>query len=170
MNPREFENMLARIAALGIDALTPHEIAKLEAHANAHPGAGSQLRALESRQSPPLAFVQKLPAAAEWDMVWQGISTHSAAAPGGAASSRRARTPWILRPMAAAAACVLMVGSLSWFTPLRADDMPLSFDAHAEILEIEVFDGDSSFVMCGGDEAECAFIWVVENEEADSSL
>lgn len=169
MNAREYEQIINKIATDGIDAPTAHEIAMLETYANEHDEAAAQLRDLRPNEPVSFATLDEHPTANEWDSIWHGIVADTARQPAQAATQTARKRPWMLRPLTAAAACVLMVGSLSWFTPLRASEMPLAFDAHAEIHEIEVFDGDSSFVLCGSGEEDCAFIWVVENEEADAT-
>lgn len=150
----EIRQMLARVSAGELDALSPEEIAQLEDALNTDDTLAEQLAEVPAGGDWPAELT---PSAAEWEAVWQGVSTES--------SHRRVKG-WWLRPLGVAAAVVVLIGV--WWGGSggsQVDPWQIQPDTAFEIVAIEAGSDATPFIM-GGGEDEFPVIWVIDNEGA----
>jgi len=156
------DKLLDRVAAGGLDDLTPEQIAALESQLNASPALAARLADERPPADPLLASLESAsPSASEWDAAWERI----APAPG---VLRLRRFAGVARTISALAACVLMAlvfqfGS-SRATAGEAWDLSLATDV--EIHELEVAEDVSSAVSYADEGDGPVVIWLFEDEGA----
>ncbi len=152
---RKTEELLELVARDRLDELTPDEVTRLEAVADADPRVEARLAGLAAGGR-ALADAP-LPSTAQWEQVWQAID---AARP---ASKRRARF-WFSPVAIAAAIAMFVVWSFPWSHGHEVG-WALRLDANAEIVELETFGGELPFVVSAGDNGGFPVIWVMDESE-----
>lgn len=154
----DIQESLDALAADGLDALSPRQVARLEARLNTDAELAARIADRSPMVEPSFRVGGEPPPAEAWEQVWQRINA--------AAASRHTagwRTLRLWRPLAAAAAaCVLMVGLWSVGRGAKAQPWPVEWAHDVEINELEVLDGRMPFVLAGGANA-VPVIWVLEN-------
>ncbi len=157
-----FDELLDRVAAGRLDDLTPEQVAALEAHLNATPVAAERLADMVPEVDPRLAARVSTPTDAEWDEVWQQVDSAALSREPTARTLGRVIRLW--RPLAAAAACLLLL--VLWrAAPSPADAAwELQLSDNVIVHELEVF-GDSSAFIAYSDEDGSAVIWVFEEND-----
>lgn len=159
-----------RAAVAGdLDTLRPEQVARLEAVLNDEPGVAAHLADRRLAPDPQLAGAlgqadrAAAPAADTWERVWERIDAAGQRTPlRGARAGARILRLW--RPLAAAAACLLMAGFWRLGTAMPERPWPLQLATEVEINELEVYDGATSFVVSTGGEGGFDIIWVLEDE------
>ncbi len=148
-----------------LDALTPEQVARLEGRLNSDPAAAAQLADRIPVRDPVLNAAleeldrQEAPSAAAWGRAWEQIGA------AGAVRTRPGRTwTWRLgRPLAVAAACLLMVG----FWRLRAlpavEAWPIVLASDVDIVAIEVGE-DTMLFIDSTSESGVKVIWALQDE------
>ncbi|MCC6359424.1 MAG: hypothetical protein IT450_11835 [Phycisphaerales bacterium] len=173
-----------------LDALTPDQVAALEAALNDSPELAARAAGVVPPLDGPPANVA-MPTAAEWEGVWSRIESGLAAGatprlrvhPAGAApeSARQPRTageraadrrPHVFRlwpAISAAAACIAMVLVWRGFlppAPVSAELWSMTAASNAEILELEVYDNAVAAVDFGDGDNGAVVISVYEPPRA----
>lgn len=186
-NRENLEAWLELSLSDGLDALTPEQIAALEAALNELPELAARASSVIPAGDRPAAAIPS-PTESEWNGVWSRIESGLAApqlrvvAPpqseprGGehAASARRVSRPRIFRlwtSVSAAAACIALV--LVWRGLLAtppAHSAPqlwtMTASANVEILELEVYDDAVAAVDFGDSDNGAVVISVYERRRA----
>lgn len=170
--PDNLERNLQLLARGELDALSPEEIAGLEALLNEDPRLASVLADQRGAPGDPLlaavaaADAAAMPSTAQWERAWGKLAEPAASA------VSRGRRPLILRlwqPFAAAAACVALIAL--WVTGKPAnrsqmgptDDWPIELATNVVIDELEVFDGSTAYIIpVGGKGAQV--IWILPGD------
>lgn len=157
-----FDELLDRVSAGQLDALTPEQVAALEAHLNATPAAAQRLAGVVPAPDPRLTSAPS-PSEADWDRVWERVDWAEAAPLPARPALGRVFRLW--RPLAAAAACLLLV--VVWRTMLSpaVPSWELRLSDDVVVHELEVFEDASAFVAYADDESGTAVIWVFEEDE-----
>ncbi len=167
MSRRDTHNLnelLAAVAAGRLDALTPEQVERLAAHLDEDPATATEIGALRPAGSPALAAPVTMPSPRQWQAVWDRIesatpTTRLRPATGHPADgARAARILRIWRPIAAVAACVVLL--VSWSlqgggapTPRLRPAVGNSVNAlEAPGGAILVSDGDGWLIVMTGDE------------------
>ncbi|MBK8913741.1 MAG: hypothetical protein IPM64_03905 [Phycisphaerales bacterium] len=143
------------------DALTPDAVAAAEAHLNHCAACADKLGAARPvSASDPLVQAPRQPAAAQWRRAWAVIADRSPSV----SSIWRAGRAGILRsawtPLAAAAACVMMV--VSWrfaAPPVESGLWSLAAAGDVRVLEMDVGEGVTAMVGDGP-----TVVWILEPE------
>lgn len=157
-NREQLDRLLATVGDGALDALTPEQVTRLEAHLNESPEAASRLADCVPPLDPRLAAPVRMPRRAEWERVRSAIASHGAA-------RARPSAGWVhrfWRPLAAAAACVLLVAGWRTLDRRPAAATMLHLAQHAEINAIEAFGGSTALVLSSGDDAP-VIIWVLDS-------
>ncbi len=158
-----FDELLDRVSAGQLDALTPEQVTALEAHLNATPAAAERLADVTPAPDPLLTSAVQAPSKADWDNVWERVdSAEAAPLPARPALGRMFRF-W--QPLAAAAACLLLL--VVWRTMLSPAEpsWQLRLSDDVVVHELEVSGDASAFVAYADDESGTAVIWVFEEDE-----
>lgn len=159
---------LRAVEAGDLDALTPEQVARLEAVLNREPRVAAELGdaipPLDAGLAASLRDLEApaLPSARKWEEVWQGIELRT----GGGVARERGLAPRILRfwkPLAAAAACLVLAG-LWWGTTPPADPWPMRLATDVEIDDFQVYDDAMPFVVTTGGDSGVKLLWVLETE------
>ncbi len=156
------DQLLDRVAAGRLDDLTPEQVAALETHLNATPAAAERLADMVPEVDLRLGARVSTPTDAEWDEVWQRVDSVALRRDPTARTLGRVIRLW--RPLAAAAACLLLM--VLWrAAPSSADAAwELRLSDNVIVHELEVFDGSSAFIAYS-DEDGSAVIWVFEEND-----
>jgi len=157
------DHLLDRVVAGRLDELTPEQIDALEGHLSATPAAERRLADVVPEADPRLSAIAPVPTNADWDKVWQRVDS---AAPTRVPTARAiGRTIRLWQPLAAAAACLLLM--VLWrVAPLRTQPpWELQLSGDVVVHELEIFGGDSAFVAYSDDDGS-AVIWVFEEDES----
>ena len=159
------DDALQAAISRGLDALTPDQVERLAAILDERPDLAAQLAdripVIEPQLADALAQAerQSLPSTGAWSRAWDRIA---AAQP---KVARRPRVgPQILRlwrPLAAVAACLVLAAAWWIGTPRPPTAPPLRLATDLEIDRLEVYDGDTPFVVSIGDSG-AVIIWVLE--------
>jgi hypothetical protein len=160
-----FDRLLDRVSAGQLDDLTPEEVAALEAHLNTTPAAAQRLADAVPTPDPRLTFAVPSPSDADWDRVWERIHSAEAAPLAPRHAVRRVFRLW--QPLAAAAACLLMI--IIWRTMLSPakPSWELRLSDDVVVHELDVSGDASAFVAYADDGSGTAVIWVFEEDEND---
>lgn len=167
MSQRDTENLdalLAAAAAGRLEALTPEQVERLAAHLDANPAAAAKVGAMRPAASPSLTTPVVLPTPRQWQEVWdrieQATSTTRRQPESGrsATGTRAARILRIWRPIAAVAACVVLL--VSWSLQSGGTPTPRLRPAVGNSVNaldapggaILVSDGDGWLIVMTGDE------------------
>ncbi len=170
MNPRDEIAELLRIAAGDLDALTAEQVARLGEALDEDPSLaaklGGQVALLKGWLADAVAEADRAarPSPQEWDRVWAGIEAAGAA---GTLRAERARVRIIrlgLRPLAAAAACLVLAAVWRYAAApaVAADTWPLRLASEVVIDELEVADGVMPFVFAAGRNGGGEVIWLLQ--------
>jgi hypothetical protein len=113
--PDNLNDLLAAVADGRLDALTPEQVARLEAHLNSDSAAAKALGAAQAG-APAFDMQISVPTTQAWERVWRAIESATAVSPIRKDTEARRVAPLrrvfrLWQPLAAAAACVLMIGS-----------------------------------------------------------
>ena len=157
------DELLDRVAAGQLDELTSEQVAALEAHLNTTPGAAERLADIVPEADPRLSVIAPTPTDADWGEVWRRVD--SAALTRESTARVIGRTIRLWQPLAAAAACLLLM--ILWrVAPLRTEPAwELQLSGSVVVHELEIFGGDSAFVAYSDDDGS-AVIWVFEEDES----
>ncbi len=158
-----FDELLEQVAAGRLHGLTPEQVAALEVHLNATPAAEERLADVVPAADPRLSAIASMPTNADWNRIWQRVDS---AAPTRESTARAiGRTIRLWQPLAAAAACLLLM--ILWrVAPLRTEPAwELQLSGSVVVHELEIFGGDSAFVAYSDDDGS-AVIWVFEEDES----
>lgn len=155
---KDIQAELEALAAGWLDSLSPEQIARLETHLNANPTAADQLADRTPTVEPVLHTGVEHPPAEAWESVWENIESATA----------RPITwlPRLLRlwqPLAAVAACLLMVGIWYFNREAAPAPWPVEWAREMEINDLQVFEGSMPFVLSAGNDGTISMIWVIEN-------
>lgn len=153
------DELLKRLEAEGLDALTPEEVDTLATAADERPEVGARLNAVATPETPLVAAVGA-PRAAAWDDTWEAIARRTASRSGG-----RRLGMW-QQVFAAAAAVLLAVGIWQGRLPMAADGRPVELDSSVEILSLEAYGEQAPMVVTVGDEGSYPVIWLVDESGA----
>lgn len=173
-----------------LDALTPEQVAALEAALNDSPELAARAAGVVPPVDAPAASVA-MPTAAEWNGVWSRIEAGLAAGaspqlrvhPADAAMDaarrsrsqheravdRRSRVLRLWPAISAAAACIAMVLVWRGFlppAPVSAELWSMTAAANVEILELEVYDNAVAAVDFGDGESGAVVISIYERPRA----
>ncbi len=168
--PHESLDAALRAAAAGRwDALTPDQVDRLECVLNQEPAVAERLAGQKARPEPHLDQVladldrRAQPTPRAWQDVWRHIE---AAAPRTAGRRPGALSPRVVRlwrPLAAAAACLLL--TVFWtLRPSAPEAWPLQLATNVEINELEVSEDATTFVFATGARNDVQVIWVLEDQ------
>jgi hypothetical protein len=164
------EQALRAVSHGDLDALTPEQVARLERVLNDEPAVAQRVGAQVPRCDALLADALReldqsaKPSGQNWQNVWEQIETAAPAAIGRHETGVSARILRLWRPLAAAAACLLLVAGWK-LMPAPADELwPMELASNVEISDIEVGDGMTSFVVSTGDESGSEIIWVLDDQ------
>ncbi|QOJ15445.1 MAG: hypothetical protein HRU75_12710 [Planctomycetia bacterium] len=143
------------------EALTPDAVAAAEAHLNTCAACAGQLGAVRPASAgDPLVRAAPSPLPVQWRRAWSAIADRSPAS----SSIWRGGRAGILRsawtPLAAAAACVMMV--VSWrlaAPPVESGLWSLAAAGDVRVLEMDVGDGVTAMVGDGP-----TVVWILEPE------
>lgn len=186
--PVDIVKLMDRLAADGLDALTPAEMEQLEAAMNADPQLAERLADLPADGAGDLPAVPE-PDEQAWDRVWDGIT----------AAQRPQRGHWWRwagGALAAAAAVLLAIGlwpdlsdpqprPQTGMTLAGADDIEVleldvagdvdlavagsgsprwstRLDPEIEIVEMETFGDNNLLVLAAGADDDIPVVWLVE--------
>jgi len=156
---------LRAVAAGQWEALTPEQVERLERVLNEEPAVAARLAGRKPELGARLAEVlevlveQTRPAPRVWQDMWERID---AAAPA-AVRHGAGRILRLWTPLAAAAACVILV--LLWtLEPSTSEEWPLQLATSVEIDELEVPEGATPMVISTGGENGIDVIWVLEDK------
>jgi hypothetical protein len=164
---------LQAMAAGNVDALTPQEVARLEAFLNRQPRAAESVADVVLKPDPRLtagltALEQRaLPSAAQWEDVWKRIDEALPASAAGRPAAKRARPLTATRifrhwqPLLAAAACLLLALVWLWERPKPSDFWPMQLATNVQIDDLEVGEDATPFVI-NSDGVDV--IWVLEGQ------
>ena len=151
-------------------ALTPEQVARLERVLNSEAAVaqrvGTQMPQRDARLAEALGELDRLdkPSRQDWQHVWERIETAAPAAVGRNQAGVSARILRFWRPLAAAAACLLLV-SVWKLLPAPADELwPMQLASNVEISDIEVSEGATPFVVSIGEDSGSKIIWVLEDQ------
>lgn len=153
--PENADALLAEVLAGRLDALSPEQVERLEAHLQAEPAAEAALAAAR----PPAATLpdEPMPSAEAWDALWARID-QTAATPG-AGQLRRVRAVW--RAVVAAAACGLAM--LAWKQAASPAVGPVVLAHDVTIESLEVGRGESAFVVYLDEGSGPPVVWVLSD-------
>ncbi len=156
--------LLDRVVAGELDALRPEEVAALDEHLNADPQAGALLAEVLPPVE-PLLRVGGAPTPAEWERVWDGIESAdgAGAAPAVRGSHRTLRLMRLWQPLLAAAACLVLMFTLTGRFTASAP-RPIRLSGDVVVNDLEVDDDADALVMYDDDGSGRAIIWVFEDE------
>ncbi|MGD8454569.1 MAG: hypothetical protein PVJ57_22370 [Phycisphaerae bacterium] len=157
------DDLLNKLAAGELDALSPEEVAALAAHLDANPAAADRVAGLTPPIEPALQADVPLPGEEAWGQVWAGIE----------AGRRTGSQPFVRRvlrivePVLALAACVLMAVIWNAGEQQATAAWPVEWATTVEIDEIEVADGSVPYVAAvEGDESTVSVVWVLDLGES----
>jgi hypothetical protein len=164
------DEALRAVLAGDLDALAPEQVARLEGVMNEAPAVAVKLAGLlPARDERLVAVLQDMeyataPPARAWDAAWERID---GTGPIAKLAQRRAGVARILRlwkPLAAAAACLLLavLWRVSTAAPIKPWPMQLASDV--EINQLEVNDGMTPFVVSTGGDGGVQVIWVLPDQ------
>lgn len=156
------DELLARVADGRLDDLTPEQVAALEAHLDATPPAADRLAGVTPTPDPQLTAAPPTPSETEWNGIWQRID--SAIPMRGPTPTVIARVIRLWRPLAAAAACLLLLLVL-WRLAPSTPSWEIHLSNDVVVHELEVFGNSSAFVAYSDDDDGSAMIWVFEEDE-----
>jgi hypothetical protein len=164
------EQALRAVSHGDLDALTPEQVARLERVLNDEPAVAQHVGAQVPQCDAPLADAlheldqSAQPSSRDWQNVWERIETAAPAAIVRHETGVSARILRFWRPLAAAAACLLLVAVWK-LLPAPADELwPMELASNVEIGDIEVSEGLTSFVVSTGDEGGSKIIWVLSDQ------
>jgi hypothetical protein len=149
MSPSQdsLEQALRAVSHGELDALTPEQVARLERVLNDEPAVAQRVGAQVPQREAPLAEAldewdrSAQPSRQEWQNVWARIETAAPAAVWRNQAGVSARILRFWRPLAAAAACLLLVAGWK-LMPAPADELwPMELASNVEISDIEVGEG-----------------------------
>ncbi len=163
------DRLLRAFARGRADDLSPEELALVERLLNTDAAIAARVADERPERDPALASALaalqqvELPSAAAWERTWERIA---AAEP---VVLRLPRAAWLWRaqrywrPLAAVAAVLCLAVLWQYNVPAAPDAWPLQLATNARIDELEVSEGESSFVISiGGDGGEV--IWILPDQ------
>lgn len=161
-SPYNISKLFDRLAEQGLDALSPDDVARLEAAANANPALEARLARLTPVPEPIWQTLPPMPDDEQWDAMWARV--HKRSTPQAQPVRRRLTLRTYLRPIVAAAACVLL--ALVWNTYERSETSawPVEWAHQVEINNLEVPEGETAFVLTAGEANEIPVIWVLNTQ------
>jgi len=162
---RQLDQLLALAAAGDFDALTPQQVAALEAHLNTCSPCAARLARSAPAADVRLTPAVELPSEEGWDRVWEVIE---------AARQTRVRQAWpargavqrLWRPLLAAAACILMVVMWRSAPMSETQTWELKLSDNVVVHEIETFGDLTSLVVYPAEDDGATVVWFLENEGA----
>jgi anti-sigma factor RsiW len=162
---QQLEGLLAAAARGDFDAMTPEQVAALEAHLNTCSPCAARLA-----RSTPVADVRVAPAVQPpseegWDRVWEAIEAERQTGVRQAGPARGA-VHWLWRPLLAAAACILMVVIWRSVPMSETQTWELKLSDNVVVHEIETFGDLTSLVVYPAEDDEPTVVWFLENEGA----
>ena len=155
---KDIQTELEALSAGRLDSLSPEQITRLETHLNANPEVADQLADSMPAVEPVLHAGLEHPSAEAWESVWENIES--------ATVRPTTMLPRLLRlwqPLAAVAACLLMVGIWHYSHEAAPEPWPVEWAQEMEINDLQVFDGGIPFVLSAGNDSTISMIWVIEN-------
>jgi anti-sigma-K factor RskA len=163
------EQALRAVSHGDLDALTPEQVARLERVLNDEPAVARRVGAQVPQPDAPLSEAldeldrSAQPSRQDWQHVWERIESAAPAAVRRNQAGVSARILRFWRPIAAAAACLLLVGVWK-LMPAPADELwPMQLASNVEISDIEVPEGMTSFVVSTSGNNASAIIWVLDD-------
>lgn len=171
VRPDNLDEALRAVAAGNLDALRPDQVAQLETLLNEEPALAAQLAdrlvAPDALLASALAQAEQaaVPSAAVWEQAWERIGAAVPAMPA-TVGRRRRMVIRLWKPLAAVAACLLMVAGwkISSATP-KTEDWPMQLATNVDIDQLEVYDGRTPFVFTSGGENGFEVIWVLGEDQ-----
>ncbi len=168
--PENLDEALQAVMAGDLDALRPDQVAQLETLLNEEPAMAARLAnrlaAPDALLADALAQAERgaVPSAAVWEQAWERIDAAAPAMPA-TVGRRRALVIRLWKPLAAVAACLLMVAvwKISLATP-QAEDWPMRLATDVQIDQLEVSEGSTPFIISDGAEHPVQIIWVLEDK------
>jgi len=162
---RQLEQPLALAAAGNFDALTPQQVAALEAHLSACSRCAAHLARSAPAADVWFAPAVELPSEEDWEHVWEAID---------AAMETRVRPAWpargvvqrLWRPLLAVAACILMVVMWRSAPMSETQTWDLKLSDNVAVHEIETFGDLTSLVVHPAEDDGATVVWFLENEGA----
>jgi len=162
---QQLEGPLAAAATGDFAALTPQQVAALEAHLSACSCCATHLARSAPAADVRLIPAVELPSEKGWDRVWEAID---------AARQTRARQAWpargviqrLWRPLLAAAACILMVVMWRSAPMSETQTWELKLSDNVVVHEIETFGDLTSLVVHPAEDDGATVVWFLENEGA----
>ncbi len=159
--------LLERLAADGLDALTPEQIERLAAAAESDPLVAERLAASPAPGAAAWYAPVPQPTAAEWERVWARINaagqSDDASTPLAAESPRAVSLWWRIAPLLSAAAALLLA-LLWWDSPRGGDGGAIQLSSHTEIQALETYDDGTVFITDAGDGSGAIVIWSVDSD------
>lgn len=168
-NERELDQVLAALQADELDQLSPEQVERLAAHLNSHPHDAQRLARVAPAVSPALRDLESLPDEHAWKRVWENVDEATPAGPITSPAQHQARVLRLWQSVAAVAACLVLAGLWTLKQPPPATNPSPAgwgFDlaGEVEIQQLEVFGGDTPFLVHTADDSDATVIWVLEDE------
>ena len=170
MQPMTHEKLEEAVTALAegrFEALTPDQMAEVEAHVNTCDSCAARLAMAPAVADRELAGDVETPPAEVWGDVWRRIDETAVRAevPRPARGWARRWRAWA--PVSIAAALLVAVG-LTQLVPDRGGSLTALLPAGSgdvEIVDLKVFGDATPFVVSAGSQDEISVIWVIEDSE-----
>ena len=170
MQPMTHEQLAKAVAVLAegrFDALTPEQMAAVEAHLNTCDTCAARLAVAPAVAGRELSGDVETPSSEVWADVWRRIDEAAVRAevPRPARGWARRWRAWA--PVSIAAALLVVVG-LAQLVPEQGGSLSALLPAGSgdvEIVDLKVFGDATPFVVSAGPQDEISVIWVMEDSE-----
>jgi hypothetical protein len=168
--PDNLNAALQAVKAGDLDALTPEQVARLERVLNDELAVAAQLGGQvpkpDERWASALDAVERPggPSDATWERIWTRIDNAAPVSLRQTGQSGAARILRLWKPLAAAAACLLLAALWRAGTPATVKPWPMELATSVQIDQLEVSEGSTPFVVTTGGENGFDVIWVLQDE------
>jgi hypothetical protein len=173
LNPRQIDDLLARLAAGELDSLSPGQIDALAERLDREPELAARLAGVTPPRDARLQAGPALPGARVWDAMFERIESEV----GGVQSAGVRRLPglgrWLRLGSGLSAAACLLLAFLLWRSPASdpsgdGGEWVIGLSDDVEVLEVETDAGYDSFVSYAPD-GGASMIWIYEAPEGEEA-